>query len=1743
MKNNYIFRTFSTSKLFLLSLFIMIGFGNVVVGQTTLAKWTFPSTSADAICDENSANNAGKTLIITAPGTTRYSDTGASGGSDDCASNDIWSYDSANPNNFLFQNINTTTFSNIAFSAKICAGNNNAPRDFKIQYRVNNGSWNDIGNAFTFTNTNTWNSIASKLILPASAANQTDVDIRILQTSNSSFNGNSYKIGTGGGAWVGVDDVVIEGSSLLATFTLYSENFEGTHNWTTSSIFGIGTQSSIIEKSGSNSLFTVQDGMYSDSQTESANTTSPTLNLTNTSSTILEYWSYSDFEPSYDFGYVYVSGDNGTSWTKVEKFSATESGWTLHSIDISGIADNKSQVKIRFTMSSDVGDNRNGWNIDDVIIKGTPQAGIVVTPATLTGFTYPLGFGPSAEQTITVSGYQLTNNIILAPPAGFEISKTSGALFVPSNSLILNVSGGQVLPTPVYVRMKAGLPLGAVAAQDIVCSTTGLTSKNVTCSGTVIPAPIVNASPTAFTGFTYELGNGPSTITSNFIVSGTNLGGTITITPPPSYEISLNNVTGFTLAAITIPLSSGNATNYTGVIGNNTVYLRLKGGLAVGNYNEQISINTLSSAPKIITMEGNVSNVPTISASVTYLGGYIYNGAGPSTVQSVNISGALLKTGVTVTPPANFEISTDQSTWVSSPSTIVLPAVSGVLTSTPIYVRLKAGLSDGTYNGEIICSSTSAVSKAITLNGTRVSTASITVSPSTLNGFSYLLNAGPSIIQNFTVSGTLLGTNNISISPSNTNYEIKTATGTWGTGPITLTPTAGNVDPTIIFVRLRAGLGANSYTNTLNVTATTATAKTVTNNGLVYTQPTITAGVSGGTCANSTITLTSSGTNISNQYWTGPQGFYSLLTSPTIPSATSANNGTYTVTGSAMVGINLVTNGDFEAGNTGFYSTYFYHLGQGKTLYDEGVYAIISNPKTYHTNFSACTNHTPGGSLMDVINGAGTAGVSVWRQSVNVLPNAYYQFTYYLTNVHPDAPSILQLYVNGVAAGPKYTADPGTCSWKKFIYNWYSGTNTTAELSLINQNTALSGNDFAIDDLVFQQTIPVESSVNVTVNPVLTASVSIAASLNPLYSGIPVTFTATPVNGGTTPNYQWYKNGSVISGANSSTYSINDNSLAQNDKITCIMTSNYPCITGNPATSNELVATFQPNYWIGTYGTDWTDTRNWTATKIPLAGDDVIFANGTTYYTSPAVNDLYVDVDGDRTVGGLINYSNQALVVPPGKSIIVNSTIKTNGNSDRIKIKANSTQANGSLVFNNPASTPVQASVEMFCKASITASGAEDQKYFWQYFGVPVETLDADPTFYGAYVRRSNEAGNESDANYYWTELGTYDKLTKFLGYEICQPTNTTYTFKGQLVNTDFNSGLLPISNNGDLSDPVKYPGQHLFANPYTTAINVDKIEFGSDMEQSVFLYNTGSYGQWVNIGGENTSGTAAGQYLSIPQNIAGYAGIPGEVPSMSSMLVKTGGNGTPGSYIKMKYSEVAKKNTTQQRVKSIDGLTNTDLVSTMIDLTGLHYSDRMWIFSEPSCTRNFDNGWDGRKILGSSLAPQIFAVEPDGDYQVNSVSDMHNTDLAFQAGDEVEYTLKFTHENIQRQYAGVYLVDLVENKTVDVSQNGSTYTFATAQSDAPAKRFKILTRPYEKGAPDKEAQVKIFTAPGRVFVHNLSTFKGECTLYDIAGRAIKIAPFEANAVTEVLNNLTPGAYVVNTITNSEKVSKRVIVQ
>jgi hypothetical protein len=98
------------------------------------------------------------------------------------------------------------------------------------------------------------------------------------------------------------------------------------------------------------------------------------------------------------------------------------------------------------------------------------------------------------------------------------------------------------------------------------------------------------------------------------------------------------------------------------------------------------------------------------------------------------------------------------------------------------------------------------------------------------------------------------------------------------------------------------------------------------------------------------------------------------------------------------------------------------------------------------------------------------------------------------------------------------------------------------------------------------------TAVTLTMNGTLPVSVSIAASANPVFAGTSVTFTATPANGSSAPVYQWKVNG-VNVGTNSATYSYTP---ANNDLVTCELTSNATCATGNPATSNTITMMVNP---------------------------------------------------------------------------------------------------------------------------------------------------------------------------------------------------------------------------------------------------------------------------------------------------------------------------------------------------------------------------------------------------------------------------------------------------------------------------------------------------------------------------------------------------------------------------------------
>jgi hypothetical protein len=139
-------------------------------------------------------------------------------------------------------------------------------------------------------------------------------------------------------------------------------------------------------------------------------------------------------------------------------------------------------------------------------------------------------------------------------------------------------------------------------------------------------------------------------------------------------------------------------------------------------------------------------------------------------------------------------------------------------------------------------------------------------------------------------------------------------------------------------------------------------------------------------------------------------------------------------------------------------------------------------------------------------------------------------------------------------------------------YQWkVNGTNVGSSISTYSSSSLVTG-DVVTCVMTSSSTCATGSpatsnALTVTISSSMTASVLISATpgVN-ICSGTNVIFSASAYNGGT-PSYQWQLNGSNV-GSNSSSYS--NNSLADNDVVTCIMTSSESCATNNPATSNSL---------------------------------------------------------------------------------------------------------------------------------------------------------------------------------------------------------------------------------------------------------------------------------------------------------------------------------------------------------------------------------------------------------------------------------------------------------------------------------------------------------------------------------------------------------------------------------------------
>jgi gliding motility-associated-like protein len=152
------------------------------------------------------------------------------------------------------------------------------------------------------------------------------------------------------------------------------------------------------------------------------------------------------------------------------------------------------------------------------------------------------------------------------------------------------------------------------------------------------------------------------------------------------------------------------------------------------------------------------------------------------------------------------------------------------------------------------------------------------------------------------------------------------------------------------------------------------------------------------------------------------------------------------------------------------------------------------------------------------------------------------------TNANPGVTPVYEWYVNGVAQ-----------SNNSATFSSIALANGDVVSAMMTSNAACASPISAISN-----------SVVMTVNPVVTPTITASASNTTICSGETVTFTAAGTNGGTSPVYQWMLNGAPV-GSNSSVYT--NSSLVSGDQINVSLTSSDVCATTATVTSATIIMT------------------------------------------------------------------------------------------------------------------------------------------------------------------------------------------------------------------------------------------------------------------------------------------------------------------------------------------------------------------------------------------------------------------------------------------------------------------------------------------------------------------------------------------------------------------------------------------
>ena len=683
------------------------------------------------------------------------------------------------------------------------------------------------------------------------------------------------------------------------------------------------------------------------------------------------------------------------------------------------------------------------------IFQGNPSP-TITTSGTLNPFSKCSG-SASTPQSFNVSGVNMSAAISVAALSGFEYCLTAGGTYTTTLTV---GAAGTIASTPVFVRMQNTANSATYAANNIVLSSTGATSVNVSASGaTLTLSPTVSTTPNS------RCGTGTVALSASATDSGT-----------ISWYSALTGGTALTTGtSYTTPSISTTRTYYvdaTNACGTSTPRTSV---IATVNALPAISAHP-TSATTFLCYNGSSSNL-SVTASGLGLSYQWYSNGSASNSGGSLISGATTNTYAlptsilgttyyycivsgTCTPSVTSNVSgaviITNSTAISVDPSTVVESICMNSTSTPLSVTATgSGLSYQWY-----FNTTASNSGGTLVPGATASTYSPQSSVVSSRYYYCIVNNVCNIPATSAISGLIEIKERPTITATTPNFICSP-------GTVSLAATSSNGSATLNWYTASTGgtfLGTDSPFTTHSISDTTSFYVDATLNGCTTSSRTLVTAT-----FNTPISITAQPAIATPSYCVGTTATsLSITTTGTSPTYQWYSNSTSSNTGGTI--INLATSNSYTP-PTSVAGTYYYYCitnnmcNQAVTSNVSGLITINTIPTiTATTPSSVCTSGTvtlfatPSSGTVNWY-AASTGGVSLATGTSYTTPSISATTTYYVNatdngcTTATRTPIIATVGTTNLSAPTGNALDfDGTSDYVSTVYNTaYNLSNLTVE--------------------------------------------------------------------------------------------------------------------------------------------------------------------------------------------------------------------------------------------------------------------------------------------------------------------------------------------------------------------------------------------------------------------------------------------------------------------------------------------------------------------------------------------------------------------------------------------------------------------------------------------------------------------------------------------------------------------------